>query len=159
MSLISDLSACVVVPKSSAPHAVNFPMGKLSTSELQKPDITKLAQDQDHLRLQPLETFESHKILTAFTNTTTIDLLPSITTMASRILAPAFRAISTPSTARSFQTSARRLADATPLPVRKPVGAFRGGLVCPAYLLPEEFCGHRAGREYTSRDQVYAVVL
>ncbi|EPE04760.1 hypothetical protein F503_06309 [Ophiostoma piceae UAMH 11346] len=28
---------------------------------------------------------------------------------------------------RSFQTSARRLADA-PLPARKPVGAFRGGL-------------------------------
>ncbi|CAK7242555.1 MAG: hypothetical protein STHCBS139747_004050 [Sporothrix thermara] len=30
--------------------------------------------------------------------------------------------------ARSFQTSARRLAEAAPLPARKPVGAFRGGL-------------------------------
>ncbi|CAK7268950.1 hypothetical protein SEPCBS119000_003320 [Sporothrix epigloea] len=34
---------------------------------------------------------------------------------------------STPA-ARSFQTSARRLAEAAPLPARKPVGAFRGGL-------------------------------
>ncbi|CAK7568536.1 MAG: hypothetical protein SEPTF4163_006529 [Sporothrix epigloea] len=32
------------------------------------------------------------------------------------------------SAARSFQTSARRLAEAAPLPARKPVGAFRGGL-------------------------------
>ncbi|KAH6899001.1 hypothetical protein B0T10DRAFT_474252 [Thelonectria olida] len=30
--------------------------------------------------------------------------------------------------ARSFHTSARRMADATPLPARKPMGAFRGGL-------------------------------
>ncbi|CAK7223915.1 hypothetical protein SBRCBS47491_005370 [Sporothrix bragantina] len=30
--------------------------------------------------------------------------------------------------ARSFQTSARRMAGAAPLPARKPVGAFRGGL-------------------------------
>ncbi|CAK7264792.1 hypothetical protein SEPCBS57363_001260 [Sporothrix epigloea] len=29
---------------------------------------------------------------------------------------------------RSFQTSPRRLAEAAPLPARKPVGAFRGGL-------------------------------
>lgn len=37
-----------------------------------------------------------------------------------------FRAART-SSGRSFTTSARRLADA-PLPARKPVGAFRGGL-------------------------------
>ncbi|KAH7274528.1 hypothetical protein B0J15DRAFT_480039 [Fusarium solani] len=30
--------------------------------------------------------------------------------------------------ARSFHTSARRMADAAPLPARKPMGAFRGGL-------------------------------
>jgi hypothetical protein len=51
--------------------------------------------------------------------------------MASRILAPAMRATTIPSasfrTARSFQTSSRRLAEAVPLPARKPVGAFRGG--------------------------------
>ncbi|POR34253.1 Uncharacterized protein TPAR_05544 [Tolypocladium paradoxum] len=30
--------------------------------------------------------------------------------------------------ARTFHTSARRMADAAPLPARKPMGAFRGGL-------------------------------
>ncbi|KAH8602572.1 hypothetical protein B0O99DRAFT_647462 [Bisporella sp. PMI_857] len=54
--------------------------------------------------------------------------------MASRILFPAMRSVSsTPATiqlSRSFQTSSRRFAEAaTPLPVRKPVGAFRGGLL------------------------------
>ncbi|CZR50604.1 uncharacterized protein PAC_00478 [Phialocephala subalpina] len=61
--------------------------------------------------------------------------------MASRILSPAMRA--TPSaalrTTRSFQTSTRRLADATPLPVRKPVGAFRGGLF--GFLLGSTLAG------------------
>ncbi|KAG0651114.1 hypothetical protein D0Z07_2419 [Hyphodiscus hymeniophilus] len=51
--------------------------------------------------------------------------------MASRVLAQAMRTAAPPSatlrTARSFQTSSRMMADATPLPVRKPVGAFRGG--------------------------------
>ncbi|KAF4974043.1 hypothetical protein FZEAL_9015 [Fusarium zealandicum] len=40
---------------------------------------------------------------------------------ASRILSRAL-------TQRSFHTSARRMADAVPLPARKPMGAFRGGL-------------------------------
>ncbi|PHH64197.1 hypothetical protein CDD81_4944 [Ophiocordyceps australis] len=31
-------------------------------------------------------------------------------------------------TARAFSTTARRMADSGPLPARKPVGAFRGGL-------------------------------
>ncbi|TPX15397.1 uncharacterized protein E0L32_004377 [Thyridium curvatum] len=51
--------------------------------------------------------------------------------MASRILASGARALSSPAAfrpVRSFQTSAQRLADAAPLPPRKPVGAFRGGL-------------------------------
>jgi hypothetical protein len=64
-----------------------------------------------------------------------------IITMASRILSPAMRAVASPSTAfwaaRSFQTSSRRLADvAAPLPVRKPVGAFRGGSVIYPMLQP-----------------------
>ncbi|OBT67573.1 hypothetical protein VE03_03838 [Pseudogymnoascus sp. 23342-1-I1] len=51
--------------------------------------------------------------------------------MASRAFAPVLRSVATtaaPRCARSFQTSARRAQDASPLPVRKPVGAFRGGL-------------------------------
>jgi len=56
--------------------------------------------------------------------------------MASRSFAPAaMRLVTSPTVslraARGFQTSARRLQDATPLPARKPVGAFRGGLVAP----------------------------
>jgi len=49
-------------------------------------------------------------------------------TMASRILRPAFRnATRAPIVARSFQTSAALRQDAVVAPVRKPVGAFRGG--------------------------------
>ena len=44
--------------------------------------------------------------------------------MASRVLRPAFRAATA---ARGFQTSAVLRADAVIAPVRKPVGAFRGG--------------------------------
>jgi outer membrane murein-binding lipoprotein Lpp len=43
---------------------------------------------------------------------------------ASRVLLGASRQMA----ARTFHTSARRMADATPLPARKPMGAFRGGL-------------------------------
>ncbi|KAF7548571.1 hypothetical protein G7046_g8628 [Stylonectria norvegica] len=43
--------------------------------------------------------------------------LASILSRSSRVLA-----------ARSFTTSAPRMADATPLPARKPIGSFRGGL-------------------------------
>ncbi|EWG38018.1 hypothetical protein FVEG_01378 [Fusarium verticillioides 7600] len=42
---------------------------------------------------------------------------------ASRALFSSSRALAT----RSFSTSARRMAD-SPLPARKPLGAFRGGL-------------------------------
>ncbi|PMD17962.1 hypothetical protein NA56DRAFT_630783 [Hyaloscypha hepaticicola] len=64
--------------------------------------------------------------------------------MASRIFSPAMRAVASPVTAlraaRSFQTSSRRLADAVaPLPVRKPVGAFRGGLF--GFLLGSTLAG------------------
>ncbi|TVY78163.1 hypothetical protein LSUE1_G004499 [Lachnellula suecica] len=64
--------------------------------------------------------------------------------MASRLLSPALRStrvLSTPSlAARSFHTSPRSLADvATPLPVRKPVGAFRGGLF--GFLLGSTLAG------------------
>ncbi|KAF5007560.1 hypothetical protein FDECE_6116 [Fusarium decemcellulare] len=44
--------------------------------------------------------------------------------LASRVLSSSSRALA----ARSFHTSARRMADAAPLPARKPMGAFRGGL-------------------------------
>ncbi|RDW85037.1 hypothetical protein BP6252_02627 [Coleophoma cylindrospora] len=66
--------------------------------------------------------------------------------MASRVLSPAVRAISsTPSVpfhaTHSFHSSARRLAEvaATPLPARKPVGAFRGGLF--GFLLGSTLAG------------------
>ncbi|KAM3065990.1 hypothetical protein ACMFMG_009789 [Clarireedia jacksonii] len=55
--------------------------------------------------------------------------------MASRILRPASRVFNAnvpqraAFQARNFQSSARRAADVTPLPVKKPVGAFRGGLL------------------------------
>ncbi|KAF4333185.1 lipo leucine-zipper domain protein [Fusarium beomiforme] len=42
---------------------------------------------------------------------------------ASRVLSSSSRALAT----RTFSTSARRMAD-SPLPARKPLGAFRGGL-------------------------------
>ncbi|KHN94165.1 uncharacterized protein MAM_08005 [Metarhizium album ARSEF 1941] len=46
---------------------------------------------------------------------------------ASRILlAGTTRALGAP---RAFSTSARRMADAAPLPPKKPVGAFRAGLL------------------------------
>ncbi|KAL1892529.1 hypothetical protein Sste5346_007041 [Sporothrix stenoceras] len=53
--------------------------------------------------------------------------------MASRtmLLRSVSRAAASPvaaSPTRSFQTSARRFAEVAPLPARKPVGAFRGGL-------------------------------
>ncbi|KAK3695348.1 hypothetical protein B0T22DRAFT_455047 [Podospora appendiculata] len=52
--------------------------------------------------------------------------------MSSRILSRGARALSGAAPARSFQTSARRLngaaAAAAPIPARRPVGAFRGGL-------------------------------
>ncbi|KAM0340999.1 hypothetical protein ACHAPU_010231 [Fusarium lateritium] len=44
--------------------------------------------------------------------------------LASRVLSSSSRALAT----RTFSTSARRMADVTPLPARKPLGAFRGGL-------------------------------
>ncbi|KAJ4272274.1 hypothetical protein NW762_000985 [Fusarium torreyae] len=44
--------------------------------------------------------------------------------LSSRILSSSSRALAT----RTFSTSARRMADAAPLPARRPMGAFRGGL-------------------------------
>ncbi|KAH8177640.1 hypothetical protein LIA77_02722 [Sarocladium implicatum] len=44
---------------------------------------------------------------------------------SSRILASR---LATVGTARSFHASARRMADAAPLPAKRPMGAFRGGL-------------------------------
>ncbi|KAF4965376.1 hypothetical protein FSARC_6834 [Fusarium sarcochroum] len=44
--------------------------------------------------------------------------------LTSRVLSSSSRALA----ARTFSTSARRMADAAPLPARKPMGAFRGGL-------------------------------
>ncbi|ROT39772.1 hypothetical protein SODALDRAFT_331888 [Sodiomyces alkalinus F11] len=53
--------------------------------------------------------------------------------MASRILAGGSRLVSRASpamrTARSFQSSSPLQSSAAPLPPRKPVGAFRGGLL------------------------------
>ncbi|KAF1920443.1 hypothetical protein BDU57DRAFT_435721 [Ampelomyces quisqualis] len=49
--------------------------------------------------------------------------------MTSNVLRPAFRAAArAPVVARTFQTSAALRQDAVIAPVRKPVGAFRGGL-------------------------------
>ncbi|KAG9233236.1 hypothetical protein BJ875DRAFT_464642 [Amylocarpus encephaloides] len=60
--------------------------------------------------------------------------------MASRLLSPAMRmrAFASPSL-RSFHSSPRVLQDDTPLPVRKPVGAFRGGLF--GFLLGSTLAG------------------
>ncbi|RMJ05282.1 hypothetical protein BHE90_015747 [Fusarium euwallaceae] len=44
--------------------------------------------------------------------------------LPSRVFISSSRALA----ARGFHTSARRMADAAPLPARKPMGAFRGGL-------------------------------
>jgi hypothetical protein len=62
-------------------------------------------------------------------STTSHSLKPQQSNMASRILPSATRFAQ--SGRRSFQTTARRLQEPviTPLPVRKPVGAFRGGSV------------------------------
>ncbi|KAH6675698.1 hypothetical protein B0J14DRAFT_587095 [Halenospora varia] len=62
--------------------------------------------------------------------------------MASRLLSPTLRMrpFSAPVSAlRSFHSSPRTLADVTPLPVRKPVGAFRGGLF--GFLLGSTLAG------------------
>ncbi|EPE29632.1 hypothetical protein GLAREA_00792 [Glarea lozoyensis ATCC 20868] len=63
--------------------------------------------------------------------------------MASRFLSPTLRARASvnPTPAfRSFHTTRRTLAEiATPLPVRKPVGAFRGGLF--GFLLGSTLAG------------------
>ncbi|KAI1394146.1 uncharacterized protein F4822DRAFT_38512 [Hypoxylon trugodes] len=62
--------------------------------------------------------------------------------MASRVLLSGARSISAaaPRATRSFHATARTLADATaPLPVRKPVGAFRGGLF--GFLLGSTLAG------------------
>lgn len=72
-------------------------------------------------------------------------------TMASKILAPSMRAFRQTSTLspfrtfRTFQSSARlRDATATTIPVRKPVGAFRGGMF--GFLLGSTLAG--AGTYY-----------
>ncbi|RGP75472.1 lipo leucine-zipper domain-containing [Fusarium longipes] len=44
--------------------------------------------------------------------------------LASRIFSSSSRALA----GRTFSTSTRRMADVSPLPARKPLGAFRGGL-------------------------------
>ncbi|KAM0139449.1 hypothetical protein ACHAP3_003220 [Botrytis cinerea] len=63
--------------------------------------------------------------------------------MASRILSPASQMLRAPAmgAARGFSMSARRAAQITetPLPVRKPVGAFRGGLT--GFLLGSTLAG------------------
>ncbi|RAL66889.1 hypothetical protein DID88_007671 [Monilinia fructigena] len=64
--------------------------------------------------------------------------------MASRILTPAsrmLRANGASAAARGFSTSVRRVAPVgdSPLPVRKPVGAFRGGMT--GFLLGSTLAG------------------
>ncbi|KAL1880802.1 hypothetical protein VTK73DRAFT_4972 [Phialemonium thermophilum] len=89
--------------------------------------------------------------------------------MSSRILASATRRLqartaSAPKMLRTFQTSARRLDSASPLPARKPVGAFRGGLfgfflgstlagaAIYSYILPE----YKASNQLLTED-IYAL--
>ncbi|ETN39834.1 uncharacterized protein HMPREF1541_06060 [Cyphellophora europaea CBS 101466] len=66
--------------------------------------------------------------------------------MASRAFLPrlgaasrSFRASPSPFLSRSFQSSASRLQEAQPVPVKKPVGAFRGGLF--GFLLGSTLAG------------------
>ncbi|KAI0136083.1 hypothetical protein F4776DRAFT_663933 [Hypoxylon sp. NC0597] len=62
--------------------------------------------------------------------------------MASRVLLRGARSVATaaPRAARSFHATPRTLTDATaPLPARKPVGAFRGGLF--GFLLGSTLAG------------------
>ncbi|KAH7270354.1 uncharacterized protein BKA55DRAFT_551411 [Fusarium redolens] len=95
---------------------------------------------------------------------------------ASRILSSSSRALAT----RSFSTSARRMAD-SPLPARKPLGAFRGGLFgfllgsflsgSAAYsyllkeyktandLLTEDIYVRNEGDEATDKGQPHLIVL
>ena len=51
--------------------------------------------------------------------------------MASRTAGQAMRLFTSRPAARSFTTSARRLQEVSPLPARKPMGAFRSGSVKP----------------------------
>ncbi|CAL3964092.1 unnamed protein product [Diplocarpon coronariae] len=70
--------------------------------------------------------------------------------LPSRVIRPVMRVSSaTVNVSRSFQTSTRRFADVTPLPVRKPVGAFRGGLF--GFLLGSTLAG--AGVYYYVLDE------
>ena len=83
--------------------------------------------------------FKCCTILQAPTSHLTTVPLPSQASaaMASRVLIPrlatASRSIrpTTPFLSRSFQTSRSRLQEAVAVPVKKPVGAFRGGSVKP----------------------------
>ncbi|KIV80177.1 hypothetical protein PV11_07697 [Exophiala sideris] len=63
--------------------------------------------------------------------------------MASRLLVPrlsaASRAPIVPFASRSFQTSSRRFAETVAVPVKRPVGAFRGGLF--GFLLGSTLAG------------------
>jgi hypothetical protein len=71
--------------------------------------------------------------------------------MASRILRPVFRTVTNaPASARSFQTSAalREQVVAT-APVRKPVGAFRGGSVLPSH---KDLCSAHLVPRLAARD-------
>ncbi|KUI66135.1 hypothetical protein VM1G_01615 [Cytospora mali] len=86
-----------------------------------------------HLRARFKRTRDNRSLnSSAFTSHLTI---PHITAakMAARLFTSSARALAStniaPGATRSFQTTARRLyADAAPLPARKPMGAFRGGL-------------------------------
>ncbi|KAI2614679.1 uncharacterized protein GGS25DRAFT_472699 [Hypoxylon fragiforme] len=61
--------------------------------------------------------------------------------MASRVLFGGARSAFVASSSRGFHATARTMADATatPLPIRKPVGAFRGGLF--GFLLGSTLAG------------------
>ena len=97
------------------------------------PHFWKLAQDQALIHTSTLAYNTTPHHSYSFEDLS-IDSssLQHIYKMASRIVSPALRTFTTSAafrtTTRSFQTSSRRCAEViTPLPVRKPVGAFRGG--------------------------------
>lgn len=116
-----------VLPQIPSSNLVYFPSTSRDNRAI--PEAHDQRTKQFHLELSPTSATGSTRQIPARARII-LNLI-----MASRILSAAMRLSSAsapfrPAT-RSFQTSSRRYADAvaTPLPVRKPVGAFRGGSV------------------------------
>lgn len=128
-----------------------------SRSPHHRHDVTKQLTFQRHPSLDKTHPIKIQHIIPA--------IFPDaiLITMASRILTPAsrmLRANGAPAAARCFSMSARRVAPVgdSPLPVRKPVGAFRGGWVGELFSLGSlgsgvwgEGEGEREREEYSKK--------